>query len=123
MRIGEQNDSKFYAQARAMIDSLNQATMKPLAKFFDRLYDVMERVRNFAQGNGFTSVDDLFERAYAGKLAKRREIGLAFGDIGREPFASDWLSDNAMSERLAAEEAATNAQQAELRNKAIKEGC
>ena len=123
MRLGEQNDTKFYAQARAMIDSLNQATMKPLAKFFDRLYDVMERVRNFAQGNGFTSVDDLFERAYAGKLAKRREIGLAFGDIGREPFASDWLSDNAMSERLAVEEAATNAQQAELRNKAIKEGC
>ena len=123
MRLGEENSNKFYAQARAMIDSLNQATMKPLAKFFDRLYDVMERVRNFAQGNGFTSVDDLFERAYAGKLAKRREIGLAFGDIGREPFASDWLSDNAMSERLAAEEAATSAQQAELRNKAIKEGC
>jgi hypothetical protein len=123
LRLAQQNNNKFYAQANALIDSLDAATMKPLAKFFDRLYDLFERVRNFAEGNGFTSVDDLFERAYAGKLAKRREIGLVFDDIGREPFASDWLSDNAMSERLALMESEANLKQAALRQQAIKEGC
>ena len=123
VRLAQQNNNKFYAQANALIDSIDAATMKPLAKFFDRLYDLFERVRNFAEGNGFTSVDDLFERAYAGKLAKRREIGLVFDDIGREPFASDWLSDNAMSERLALMESEANLKQAALRQQAIKEGC
>ena len=43
-------------------------------KFFDKLYTLIERLENFAKGNGFQSVKDVYERAYSGGMARRKKI-------------------------------------------------
>ena len=43
-------------------------------KFFDKLYTMIERLENFAKGNGFQSVKDVYERAYSGGMARRKKI-------------------------------------------------
>ena len=44
---------------------------------FEKLFDFLQRVKNLAIGRGFTSVDDLFERAFSGRLARNRAFDSA----------------------------------------------
>lgn len=119
-----------YVHARAIKEGLqgrgNQANA--MDKFMERLYEVFERIGNFARGNGFNSVGDLFERAYSGRLAKRRRFISAVKDFaedggsGRGDLAMEWLYDN-HQQWLAAEEARLAEQELGLKQEALAGGC
>ena len=119
-----------YVHARAIKEGLqgrgNQANA--MDKFMERLYEVFERIGNFARGNGFNSVGDLFEQAYSGRLAKRRRFISAVKDFaedggsGRGDIAMEWLYDN-HQQWLAAEEARLAEEELGLKQEAMAGGC
>lgn len=117
-------------------------------KFFDKLYTMLERLENFAKGNGFQSVKDVYERAYSGGMASRKKIydaklisalvssknqkkfakGVKLGGISeqRGEFIDLWQLDNdpdALAEFLDRGSRQIQFNRDELITQAIKEGC
>ena len=120
-----------YVHARAIKEGLQGKGVleaNAMDKFMERLYEIFERIGNFARGNGFTSVGDLFERAYSGRLAKRRRFISAVKDFaedggsGRGDIAMEWMYDN-HQQWLAAEEARLAEQELGLKQEAMAGGC
>jgi len=120
-----------YVHARAIKEGLQGKGVleaNAMDKFMERLYEIFERIGNFARGNGFTSVGDLFERAYSGRLAKRRRFISAVKDFaedggsGRGDIAMEWFYDN-HQQWLATEEAKLAQEELGLKQEAMAGGC
>jgi benzoyl-CoA reductase/2-hydroxyglutaryl-CoA dehydratase subunit BcrC/BadD/HgdB len=96
--------------AATMLEQLRKGLKEPLspgvekvvvgvATAFEKVLDVVDRVRNFVKGNGFQTVDDVFERAYSGRLAKERAFNSALeyiepDQIKRSKRLDQWARDN-----------------------------
>jgi len=95
----------------------------------DKVLQVIERLRNFARGYGFKTVDDIFSDVYSGRIAKRREFDSAldlFTEDQAERFKllDDFTNDNiGLRQNLANQANALDAQIESLKNQAIAGGC
>ena len=83
---------KYQTLGDAIELALGKGSLKPLEKFFERLQDLFERATNLVQGYGFRSLEDLFEEAYSGKLAKRGRQQFDADD--RYAMLREWQNDN-----------------------------
>ena len=83
---------KYQTLGDAIELALGKGSLKPLEKFFERLQDLFERATNLVQGYGFRSLEDLFEEAYSGKLAKRGRQQVDADD--RYAMLREWQNDN-----------------------------
>ena len=66
---------------------------------WDRVLEYLERLNNAARGRGFTSVEDLFNKAYSGELAKSRALDFAVelitpDQVKRFDTLQRWTTDN-----------------------------
>ena len=98
---------------------------------FDRLLGFLERIKNFAKGNGFTSVDDFFRQAYEGQIARSREFDSAIelitpNQVERMVFIDNWMTDGGgkkIKTQIESQVAGLNAQIADLKAQALAGGC
>ena len=70
-------------------------------KAFDKVLDLIERVTNYAKGNGFQTIDDLFERVYSGEIARTRAFDNALNllepdQTARAKRLDAWSKDNSL---------------------------
>jgi hypothetical protein len=70
-----------------------------VAAAFEKLLGFIEQVKNAALGRGFTSVDDIFNRAYTGQIAKQRAFDSALellepNQVRRAKTLQRWSKDN-----------------------------
>jgi len=96
---------------------------------FDRVIEFVERLNNAVRGRGFTSVQDLYEKAFSGELAKSRALDFAAEAItddqaGRLFTLERWRGDNrkAVSD-ITAMVSDIDAQINALKAQAISGGC
>ena len=95
----------------------------------DKVLQMVERVRNFARGYGFKSVDDIFSDVYSGRIAKKREFDSAVDlftadQAERFKLLDDFSNDNVgLRQDLANQASALDAQIESLKNQAIAGGC
>ena len=66
---------------------------------WDRVLEYLERLNNAARFRGFTSVEDLFNKAYSGELAKSRALDFAVelitpDQVKRFDTLQRWTTDN-----------------------------
>ena len=98
---------------------------------FDRLLGFLERIKNFAKGNGFTSADDFFRQAYEGQIARSREFDSAMelitpNQVERMVFIDNWMTDGGgkkIKTQIESQVAGLNAQIADLKAQALAGGC
>jgi hypothetical protein len=79
--------------------TLTERVTSTIFQAFDRLLEFVERVNNGIRGRGFTSVEDFFEKAYAGDIAKKRALDFALEEITPDQKARverlrTWTNDN-----------------------------
>lgn len=100
-----------------------------VAQAFEKLADFIDRVKNFAQGNGFQTVDDIFERVYSGQIAKQRAFDSALelltpNQVERAKTLQRWRKDNrAPVQDIAQRVSDLDAQIESLKAKATAGGC
>ena len=136
-------DERYQATGKAILtdDQLNQlflsadpAAHKVWTKFTGKLMEIFERFNNWAQGNGFQNVNDIFERAYSGRMAKQGKANYAWSKalentpdgIKRSKMLEFWIHDNdpEMAAQILNDMADQLGLEAEaLRTKAMQEGC
>ena len=96
---------------------------------FNKVLTLAEQLRNWAQGNGFTSVDDFFERTWRGEVARDRTFDSAWELITpdqqeRMKYIEAWSKDNAAARaQIGAQITALDSQIASLRAQALAGGC
>jgi hypothetical protein len=107
---------------------LTEKAFTVVAKVLNGLLETLERVNNYARGRGFTSVDDLFEKAYSGRLtaerAHNRAISAVDPDWARMNRLAEWSGDPSLSIewiKLAIEDA--DGRISALKSQALAGGC
>ena len=60
---------------------MTEKVVSKIFKVFDRSLEFVERLNNAIHLRGFTSVDDVFEKAYSGRMAKERALDHALEEI------------------------------------------
>jgi hypothetical protein len=100
-----------------------------VASAFEKVLNVIDRVRNFAQGNGFQTLDDVFDRVYRGDIARQRAFDSALellepNQVARAKILQRWRKDNAAPKQdIAAALSNLDAQIESLKAKATAGGC
>jgi hypothetical protein len=96
---------------------------------FEKVREVVERFRNAWQGLGFTSADDIFDRAFRGEIARRRAFDSALelvtpDQAKRFKTLERWMTDNkAPVQEVGAAISRVDQQIAALKTKALTQGC
>jgi len=140
----EQLDEQFpLPGGRKFKDSFRGKALKILAELFHEAWELVDRLNNLRNGNGYRTVYDMFEDAYQGTFRPRRknidmdlmqaDLAVARGDEGLPITAADTAAIRRSSDRLQRiEEWRVNprgvAQQidariAELKKTALNGGC
>jgi hypothetical protein len=70
-----------------------------VATAFEKVLDFIDRIKNLAQGNGFQTVDDIFEKVYSGQIAQQRAFDSALelltpNQVERAKTLQRWRKDN-----------------------------
>ena len=100
-----------------------------VAAAFEKVLAFIEQVKNYATGNGFTSIDDIFDRAYSGEIAKSRAFNSAAemlepNQAKRYKVLERWRKDAAApAADIGAAIATIDSQIEALKTKAISGGC
>jgi hypothetical protein len=100
-----------------------------VAAMFEKVLAFIEQFKNFAKGNGFTSVDDIFDRAFSGEIAKRRVFDSALemiepDQLRRIKMLDRWRRDaKAPAADIGAAIAKIDSQVEALKAKATSGGC
>jgi hypothetical protein len=89
---------------------------------FDRIADFVERTINAIRGNGFESVQGIFERAFRGSLSESLPDDV-IGSSGRMSTIRRWHNFDATRQKLGEEISAVQAQIADIQQRAAEEGC
>ena len=100
-----------------------------VAMAFEKVLDFVDRIKNFAKGNGFDTVDSIFERVYSGKIAQQRAFDSALelltsDQTARAKTLQRWRKDNkAPVQDIDAALSNLDAQIESLKAKALSGGC
>jgi hypothetical protein len=102
-------------------------TQKYLAQVmsvFDKLWNVLERVHNWANGRGYQSIKDIYENAFLGKLGQR-EADFALEQITTDQVARMRVLEGWKKTLYSVDERVTqlDAEMNQIRALAAKEGC
>jgi hypothetical protein len=89
---------------------------------FDKIADFVERSINAIRGNGFESVQGIFERAFRGSLSESLPDDV-IGSSGRMSTIRRWHNFDATRQKLGEEISAVQAQIADIQQRAALEGC
>lgn len=122
-------DAQFPQAGKSWNDSLKGKVAVKVFSAFERAREVLERFSNLIKGNGFTSADDFFRRAYEGELARKREFNHALemvtpDQVERVQFLDLWYRDNNRAQGfLNTKTAELDAQIAALKTQALSGGC
>jgi hypothetical protein len=91
---------------------------------FDKLWNVLERVHNWANGRGYQSVKDIYENAFLGKLGQRETDHvmeyITPDQVARERMLEGWRKTLASVDGRVAQ---LDAEMNQIRALAAKEGC
>lgn len=122
-------DAQFPQAGKSWNDSLKGKVAVKVFSAFERAREVLERFSNLIKGNGFTSAEDFFRRAYEGELARKREFNHALemvtpDQVERVQFLDLWYRDNNRAQGfLNTKTAELDAQIAALKTQALSGGC
>ena len=122
-------DAQLPQAGKSWNDSLKGKVAVKVFSAFERAREVLERFSNLIKGNGFTSADDFFRRAYEGELARKREFNHALemvtpDQVERVQFLDLWYRDNNRAQGfLNTKTAELDAQIAALKTQALSGGC
>jgi hypothetical protein len=89
---------------------------------FDKIADFAERVVNGFRGNGFTSVQDIFEKARSGALSKGQAEAFLDDDNWMDMMMK-WSDFDSMHRGIKKQASAIDTQIAEIQQRAAREGC
>lgn len=110
-------------------DTMTAKVAGGVLRAFDKMQQLLDRFRNYWQGNGFTSAEDFFRKVYEGDIARERAFDSALDlftkdQVSRYEFLNMWATDNTgVQMRINNEVAGLDAQIAELKSKALSGGC
>lgn len=128
-KVIEKLDQEFPRSKGSWADTLTEKVATNVFTAFEKVRSLIERFKNFAQGNGFTSVDDFFRKTYEGQIAREREFNSAIerltpDQVQRYEFLEMWRTDNkAAQEWVQGQLQSIDAQIADLKTKALQGGC
>ena len=109
-------------QALGRLPTGLEKTATAVIAAFDRIADFVERTINAIRGNGFESVQGIFERAFRGSLSESLPDDV-IGSSGRMSTIRRWHNFDATRQKLGEEISAVQAQIADIQQRAAKEGC
>jgi hypothetical protein len=109
--------------------TLTEKVVSTILKVFDRSLELVERLNNAVRLRGFTSVDDIFQKAYSGRLARERAISFAIdeidpGQVKRTERLKEWMkSPNSALNDISGAIASIDERVSALKSQALAGGC